>query len=55
MACDVHNHIRQKGANLILNDGVKSIADYNGALKVSLGNDELFADMVILSVRNNFV
>lgn len=50
MACDVHNHIRQKGVNLILNDGVKAISDYNNALKVSLGNDELYADMVIMSV-----
>lgn len=50
MACDVHNHIRQKGVNLILNDGVKAIANSNTELKVTLGNGELFADMVILAV-----
>ena len=50
MACDVHNHIREKGVNLILKDGVKAIADGENGLKVSLENDELNADMVIMSV-----
>lgn len=50
MACDVHNHIRQKGVKLILNDGVKAISDSSTGLKVTLGNGELFADMVIMSV-----
>ncbi len=50
MACDVHNHLRQKGVNLILKDGVKAIEDNNTGLKVTLGNSELFCDMVILSV-----
>ncbi len=50
MACDVHNHLRQKGVNLILKDGVKAIEDNNTGLKVTLGNGELFCDMVILSV-----
>ncbi len=50
MACDVHNHIREKGVNLILNDGVKAIKDNGNNLTVTLGNGELFADMVIMSV-----
>ncbi len=50
MACDVHNHIRQNGVKLILKDGVKAITDNNTGLKVTLGNGELFADMVIMSV-----
>jgi len=50
MACDVHNHLRQKGVNLILKDGVKAIEDNNTGLKVTLNNGELFCDMVILSV-----
>jgi CoA-disulfide reductase len=50
MACDVHNHIRQKGVNLILNDGVKAIVNGSTGLKVTLGNGELFSDMVILAV-----
>ena len=50
MACDVHNHIRQNGVKLILKDGVKAISDSSTGLKVTLGNGELFADMVIMSV-----
>jgi len=50
MACDVHNHIRQNGVKLILKDGVKAIEDSSTGLKVTLGNGELFADMVIMSV-----
>lgn len=50
MAADVHNHVVQKGVNLILNDGVKAIEDYNSKLKVTLGKSELFTDMVIMSV-----
>ncbi len=50
MAADVHNHIRQKGVRLILNDGVKSIMDTDSKLKVMLGNDELLTDMVVMSV-----
>lgn len=37
MACDVHNHIRQKGVELMLNDGVKEISDDGDKLKVILG------------------
>ncbi len=50
MACDVHNHIRDKGVRLILGDGVKAIAEDKNSLKVSLGSQELSADMVMLSV-----
>lgn len=50
MTADVHNHIREKGVNLILNDGVKSIADHKTALKITLGKQELITDMVIMSV-----
>lgn len=50
MACDVHNHLRQKGVNLILKDGVKAVEDNADGLKVTLGNSELFCDMLILSV-----
>jgi len=50
MACDVHNHIREKGVNLILNDGVKAISDKDNGLKISLENKELYADMVIMSI-----
>ncbi len=50
MACDVHNHIREKGVRLILKDGVKAIAPEGETLRVTLGNDTLTADMVVLSV-----
>ncbi|WP_092641950.1 DsrE/DsrF/DrsH-like family protein [Acetanaerobacterium elongatum] len=50
MACDVHNHIREKGVRLILNDGVKAIAPEGDGLRVTLGNQVLTAEMVILSV-----
>jgi NADPH-dependent 2,4-dienoyl-CoA reductase/sulfur reductase-like enzyme/peroxiredoxin family protein/rhodanese-related sulfurtransferase/TusA-related sulfurtransferase len=50
MACEVHNHIRSKGVNLILKDGVKEIRDQGEQLKVILGNGEIITDMVIMSV-----
>lgn len=50
MACDVHNHIRSKGVNLILNDGVKEILEKGDRLKVLLGSGEIITDMVIMSV-----
>lgn len=50
MAADVHNHIREKGVNLILGDGVKAIADHEKTLKITLGKREIYADMVIMSV-----
>ena len=50
MACDVHNHIRQKEVNLILNQAVKAIEDEENFLKITLGEGEITADMVIMSV-----
>ncbi|MDF2586254.1 MAG: FAD-dependent pyridine nucleotide-disulfide oxidoreductase [Anaerocolumna sp.] len=50
MACDVHNHIRSKGVNLILKDGVKEIHNNGNQLKVMIGSGELITDMVIMSV-----
>ncbi|MDF2819740.1 MAG: FAD-dependent pyridine nucleotide-disulfide oxidoreductase [Clostridiales bacterium] len=50
MACDVHNHIRQKGVNLILNEAVKSIRSVNNQLAVVLENQEILSDVVIMSV-----
>jgi CoA-disulfide reductase len=50
MACDVHNHIRSKGVNLILQDGVKEIQNSGDRIKVILGASEIITDMVIMSV-----
>lgn len=50
MACDVHNHMRQKGVRLILKDGVKAIEESSKGLRITLGNEVLYADMVMMSV-----
>lgn len=50
MACDVHNHVREKGVKLILGDGVKAITDAGDELQITLGSGEISADMAILSV-----
>lgn len=50
MAADVHNHIKSKGVTLLLKEGVKEIQEAGKQLKVSLGNDYLLTDMVVLSV-----
>ena len=50
MACDVHNYLRKKGVKLLLNNGLQSIKDDNGTLKLTLQNGEFFANMVIMAV-----
>ncbi len=50
MACDVHNHLREKGVTLMLGKGVTAIADAGKTLKISLNDGELYADMAVLSV-----
>jgi len=50
MACDVHNHLRQKGILLYLNNGLQKIIEQNISLTVLLSNDALEADMVILAI-----
>ena len=50
MAADVHNHLRQKGVTLILEDGVNKIEEDNDELLVTLGKGQLKTDMVIMSV-----
>ena len=51
IACDIHNHIKQKGINLVFNDAVKEIKDENNQLKViTEKEEEFFADLVILAV-----
>lgn len=49
MACEVHNHIREKGAKLILKDAVKAIED-GDSLTVKLNKSSIETDMVILAV-----
>ncbi|MGL6107843.1 CoA-disulfide reductase [Romboutsia sp.] len=50
MACDVHNYLREKGINLILNDKVSAILEDSDKLTIKLDNDEITTDMVIMSV-----
>lgn len=51
MAAQVHNHMRQKGVDLLLGDGVKAFEDQNGKTIVKLqSGTEIPADMVMLSI-----
>ncbi|GAB1476837.1 CoA-disulfide reductase [Bacillota bacterium] len=50
MAADVHNHIRQKGVKLMLETGVTGVYEDGEDLRVTLGEEEVRTDMVILSV-----
>lgn len=49
MACEVHNHIRKKGAKLILNDAVNAVED-GDSLTVKLNESSIETDIVILAV-----
>jgi len=50
MACDVHRYIESKGVNLILGNGVKSIADNSDSLTIMLNEGEIKADMLIMAI-----
>ena len=49
MASIIHQHLKDKGINLILNDGVKSFED-NGTKVISQSGEEINTDMIILSI-----
>ncbi len=50
MASDVHNHMIEKGINLMLNTGVEAIVENGDSLKINLSNGEIDADMVIMAI-----
>lgn len=51
MAAPVHNHMRQKGVNLYLEDGVKSFEDKEGKTYITLQSGRVLeADLVMLSI-----
>ena len=50
MACEVHRYIRQKGVNLILQNGVKHISETENGLRIALTEGELSAGMLIMAV-----
>lgn len=49
MASIVHTHLKEKGVNLILEDGVKAISDQGKTIELSSGNT-VSTDMIILSI-----
>ncbi|WP_199794984.1 CoA-disulfide reductase [Paenibacillus faecalis] len=49
MASIVHTHLKEKGVNLILEDGVKAISDQGKTIELSSGN-KVSTDMIILSI-----
>ncbi|MFS0784638.1 CoA-disulfide reductase [Bacillus sp. 1P06AnD] len=48
-ACIVHNHLREKGVNLILEDGVKSFEENGQKLRLNSGK-EVETELTILSI-----
>lgn len=51
MAAPVHNHMRQKGVNLYLEDGVKSFEDRENKTYITLQSGRVLeADLVMLSI-----
>jgi len=50
MVCDVHQHLREKGVSLYLNNELQRITEENGNLNVELSNAALETDMVILAI-----
>jgi len=50
MACEVHNHLREKGVHLILSNGVTSVAEQAEGLDITLNNGCITADMLVLAI-----
>ncbi|MDR1412147.1 MAG: FAD-dependent oxidoreductase [Spirochaetaceae bacterium] len=50
MACIVHRYLESRGVKLILKNRVESIAENDGALKISLTDGAIQTDMLIMAV-----
>lgn len=50
MAGEIHQHIRSKGVDLVLGNGVKKIEDNGSSLTVTLNDGTIEADMLIMAV-----
>jgi len=50
MACDVQNHLREKGVNLILANGVKAIEEQEHGLEITLTQGRLQVDILLLAI-----
>ena len=53
MACDVHRYLKEKGVGLILQNGVRSIQEEGGALRLTLSDGEIDTDLVIMAVARS--
>lgn len=50
MACDVHNHLHEKGIHLILSNGVTAVAEKAEGLDITLSQGSITADLLILAI-----
>ena len=50
MACDVHQHVKQKGVQLMLKQAVQSIQETSAGLHLTLTDGELSTDMLIMAI-----
>ena len=50
MACDVHRYVRRKGVTLLLDNGVRAVADQGDTLALTLQEGEVQTDMLILAI-----
>lgn len=50
MACEVHNHLREKGVHLILSNGVTAVTEKAEALEIKLNSGSITADMLMLAI-----
>lgn len=50
MACEVHNHLREKGVHLILSNGVTAVTEKAEALEITLNSGSIIADMLMLAI-----
>ncbi|MCL2626805.1 MAG: DsrE/DsrF/DrsH-like family protein [Cystobacterineae bacterium] len=50
LACQLHNHMQQKGVRLILEQSLQSIRETEKGLQVWLNQEELWVDMVVMAI-----
>ncbi len=50
MACEVQRHMQSMGVKLLLQHALTGIADTPNGLQISLGDDEVYADLLILAI-----
>ncbi len=50
MACEVHNHLREKGVRLLLKQSLQACRPTDDGLVLQLTDEEITADMLLLSI-----